>query len=85
VIAKGVETPEQMQELQAVGYRFAQGFFIGEPVGAESVGGLLQAAPHTDPAYAGQPGAAGNLPGVAAGQAASPPAPGAARPLGPQN
>jgi diguanylate cyclase (GGDEF)-like protein len=43
VIAKGVETSEQMQELQAVGCNLAQGFFIGEPVTAESVHGLFQA------------------------------------------
>ncbi len=57
VIAKGVETQEQMLELQAMGCTMAQGFFLGQPTPSDSVerlfgvGAGLQV---TDP-RAGQP------------------------------
>jgi diguanylate cyclase (GGDEF)-like protein len=52
VIAKGVETLEQMHELRAIGCAFVQGFFVGEPVVAELVGGVFHAALAPDPEYA---------------------------------
>ncbi len=41
VIAKGVESQDQVDALQAMGCTMAQGFFLGEPVAAEGVGGLF--------------------------------------------
>jgi hypothetical protein len=46
---------EQLRQLQEIGCAFAQGFFMGEPVVAESVDGLLEAAPEPDPACATAP------------------------------
>ena len=42
VIAKGVETAEQLANLRGMGCAMAQGFFVGEPVAAEAVVGLLE-------------------------------------------
>jgi EAL domain-containing protein (putative c-di-GMP-specific phosphodiesterase class I) len=41
VIAKGIETEEQMTMLQAMGCSLAQGYFLGEPMLANAVNGLL--------------------------------------------
>ncbi|HEY7836443.1 MAG TPA: bifunctional diguanylate cyclase/phosphodiesterase [Solirubrobacteraceae bacterium] len=41
VIAKGVESQDQVDALQSMGCTMAQGFFLGEPVAAEGVGGLF--------------------------------------------
>jgi EAL domain-containing protein (putative c-di-GMP-specific phosphodiesterase class I) len=43
VIAKGVETREQLTALKAMGCKMAQGFFMSKPVPASSVGSLLDA------------------------------------------
>ena len=42
VIAKGIETEEQMTTLQAMGCNLAQGFFLGEPTAAGGVPGLFE-------------------------------------------
>ena len=44
VIAKGVESQDQVDALQSMGATMAQGFFLGEPVPAEGVGGLFRRA-----------------------------------------
>ncbi len=54
VIAKGVESQQQVDALQAMGCTMAQGFFLGEPVPAEGVGGLF-ATPAAAAAAAGLP------------------------------
>ncbi len=41
VIAKGVESQDQVDALQSMGCTMAQGFFLGEPVAASGVGGLF--------------------------------------------
>jgi diguanylate cyclase (GGDEF)-like protein len=41
VVATGVETPEQMADLQAVGCTIAQGPFIGKPIPVDAVESLL--------------------------------------------
>ena len=43
VIAKGIETFEQMSMLQALGCTLAQGFFLGAPTPLDAVEGLFQA------------------------------------------
>jgi EAL domain-containing protein (putative c-di-GMP-specific phosphodiesterase class I) len=57
VIAKGVESQDQVDALQSMGATMAQGFFLGEPVAAENVGGLF-ATPAAAAAAAGTPGPA---------------------------
>ena len=52
VIAKGVESQEQVDALQSMGCTMAQGFFLGEPVSGENVGGLF-ATPAAAAAAAG--------------------------------
>src|SRR5256885_3871467 len=52
VIAKGVESQEQVDALQAMGCTMAQGFFLGEPVAADGVDGLF-ALPTAAPVGAG--------------------------------
>lgn len=47
VIAKGIETQEQLTALQTMGCTLAQGFFLGEPAPANAVQGLLDADPTT--------------------------------------
>jgi diguanylate cyclase (GGDEF)-like protein len=54
VIAKGVESQEQVDALQSMGCTMAQGFFLGEPVAANGVGGLF-AVPAAAIAHAGGP------------------------------
>jgi len=72
MIAKGVETAEQMRELQAIGCTMAQGFFLGEPAEAERVPGMLGAGGAPAPTLsgggsvaqpAGEPGVGGPLVG----------------------
>ena len=41
VIAKGVESQDQVDALQSMGCAMAQGFFLGEPVAADGVDGLF--------------------------------------------
>ncbi len=54
VIAKGIETEEQMDTLQAMGCNLAQGFFLGEPTAAGGVPGLFASvAPVADGGPAG--------------------------------
>jgi len=43
VIANGIATYEQMNSVQAMGYRMAQGSFMGEPITAEAVESLFDA------------------------------------------
>jgi diguanylate cyclase (GGDEF)-like protein len=43
VIAKGIETSEQMTTVQSMGCTMAQGFFLGEPTSADAVEGLFSA------------------------------------------
>jgi diguanylate cyclase (GGDEF)-like protein len=50
VIAKGIETQEQMTTLQTLGCTMAQGPFMGEPTPADAVEGLFDAALSTVPA-----------------------------------
>lgn len=53
VIAKGVETHEQMTALQAMGCTLAQGYFMGDPTPSNAVEGLFRAdfaATHDGPA-----------------------------------
>jgi EAL domain-containing protein (putative c-di-GMP-specific phosphodiesterase class I) len=47
VIAKGIETQEQLSALQAMGCAMAQGYFIGEPQVTGAVEGLLARHPET--------------------------------------
>ncbi len=54
VIAKGVESQEQVDALQSMGCTMAQGFFLGEPVAGENVGGLF-ATPAAAAVAAGAP------------------------------
>ena len=56
VIAKGVESQDQVDALQSMGCTMAQGFFLGEPVAADGVDGLFAV-----PAAASAPGEAGGL------------------------
>jgi diguanylate cyclase (GGDEF)-like protein len=50
VIAMGIETHEQMTDLQAMGCTMAQGFFMGKPTPADAVESLLTADFPTAPA-----------------------------------
>ena len=45
VIAKGVESQEQLSALKGMGCAMAQGFFVGEPTPGESLDALFQAPP----------------------------------------
>jgi diguanylate cyclase (GGDEF)-like protein len=52
VIAKGIDTYEQMTTVQTMGCTMAQGFFMGEPLAAHAVEGVLDAdfqATHAQP------------------------------------
>jgi EAL domain-containing protein (putative c-di-GMP-specific phosphodiesterase class I) len=44
VVAEGVERPEQLQRLKALGCHFAPGFLLGRPVPADEIDGLLPRA-----------------------------------------
>jgi EAL domain-containing protein (putative c-di-GMP-specific phosphodiesterase class I) len=50
VIAKGIETQEQLSALEAMGCTLAQGFFLAEPAPANAVEGLLNADSTETPA-----------------------------------
>ncbi len=52
VVAKGVETPEQVSALKAMGCSMAQGALIGRPVSPEAVVGLFDADRPAAPASA---------------------------------
>ena len=41
-IAKGVETKEQLQQLQALGCKYAQGYYFAEPLNLKSVKSVLE-------------------------------------------
>jgi diguanylate cyclase (GGDEF)-like protein len=53
VVAKGVETYEQMIALRDGGCPLAQGFFLGKPMPAEAVEGLLRVVPQNASATPG--------------------------------
>ena len=40
-VAEGIETPEQFAGVRALGYRFAQGYFIGHPLPAPQARALV--------------------------------------------
>ncbi len=44
VVAEGVETPRQVEELMALDCEFAQGFYFHRPMSPEAVGALLDAS-----------------------------------------
>jgi predicted signal transduction protein with EAL and GGDEF domain len=81
VVAKGVETAEQLTNLRAMGCTMAQGYFMGDPALAETVVGLFDSAlptagagetggsvPSADP---GQPATGGSVPSADPGQPAT--------------
>jgi diguanylate cyclase (GGDEF)-like protein len=86
VVAKGIETEEQMSTLQAMGCNLAQGFFLGEPVVANAVPALFvpaAAAAATGPvpgSFAPPTGPVNPAPGTYAGGVAPAPAPASPRP-----
>jgi diguanylate cyclase (GGDEF)-like protein len=92
VVAKGVETAEQLTSLRAMGCTMAQGYFMGDPVAADAVPGVLESrmspavtpSAASDPAAAGTPSAA-SAPTAPAQAAPAPdapaPTPGAAGPV----
>jgi c-di-GMP-specific phosphodiesterase len=45
VVAEGIEDADALADVDDLGCRFAQGFFIGRPAPAESVGDLLASTP----------------------------------------
>ena len=45
VVAEGVETPEQLDQLRALGCDSAQGFYFSHPVDAEAAGRLIASQP----------------------------------------
>jgi diguanylate cyclase (GGDEF)-like protein len=57
VIAKKIETPEQMSAAQEIGCTMAQGFFMAGPTPADAVESLFEADfPAAQPAVSGTPG-----------------------------
>jgi EAL domain-containing protein (putative c-di-GMP-specific phosphodiesterase class I) len=46
VVAEGVETPEQLAGLTAVGCDLLQGFLLGPPLSADETGRFLASTPH---------------------------------------
>jgi EAL domain-containing protein (putative c-di-GMP-specific phosphodiesterase class I) len=44
-IAEGIETPEQLRQLRALGYSLGQGYLFSKPVPARKVEALLAASP----------------------------------------
>jgi diguanylate cyclase (GGDEF)-like protein/PAS domain S-box-containing protein len=69
VIAEGIETPEQLQWLHALGCAYAQGFLLGRPLGSAQAAELLAQALRVD---APRPGTPQSVP---VAQAAPPPPP----------
>jgi diguanylate cyclase (GGDEF)-like protein len=49
VIAEGIETEEQMNVIDAMGARMAQGFFLGRPISRDAIEELLAAGPAAAP------------------------------------
>jgi EAL domain-containing protein (putative c-di-GMP-specific phosphodiesterase class I) len=45
VVAEGVETPDQLSQLLAIGCEYAQGFYFSKPVGAVAAEALIHAEP----------------------------------------
>ncbi len=72
VIAKGVETYDQMAALQSMGCAMAQGFFIGEPIGADAVEGLFATARQSAPVPAPSVTAPEPVPSMASSAASAP-------------
>ena len=65
VIAKGVESQEQLWALKEMGCALAQGYFMGQPAPAESVEQLLGASISVPARSGGLPPTEGPLPGPA--------------------
>jgi diguanylate cyclase (GGDEF)-like protein len=49
VVAKGIETHEQLATLQGMGFAMAQGYFLGRPVPADAIEGVFEATPSWEP------------------------------------
>ena len=45
VIAEGIETMEQFEQLQALGCEYGQGYFFSHPLDSEAAAALLIASP----------------------------------------
>ncbi|MBE7380817.1 MAG: EAL domain-containing protein [Leptolyngbya sp. SIO1E4] len=45
LIAEGIETPQQLAHLQALGIQYGQGYFFGKPLNSKKATALLQTAP----------------------------------------
>jgi diguanylate cyclase (GGDEF)-like protein len=52
VVAEGVETADQLDELRSLGCTQAQGFYLGRPASADAIGDVLRSAPGALPAMA---------------------------------
>ena len=50
IVAEGVETEAQMQQLRALGCHLLQGYLFARPLGVDAVGHFLLASPQTGPA-----------------------------------
>ncbi len=87
VIAKGVETQEQIDTLQAMGFRMAQGSFMGEPLPVDAVERLFGtdvpavSASAPTPAASVAPALAASTPAAPAPALAAPVAPAPAAPV----
>ena len=45
VVAEGVETAEQLSQLQSLGCKYAQGYYFSEPIDCEKAEALIEANP----------------------------------------
>ena len=45
VVAEGVETADQLSQLEAIGCEYAQGFYFSKPVSAIDAGSLIAIQP----------------------------------------